>query len=513
MRQDSLFFGRGGNRFSNAVSIFISVVFLALMGYLLVRYKFYTYIVREQLFSTPKFGLLMVIYLVLAAVSALFVYRSFRKESERPLAWGVAIFCTALIARLIVYLFVFYTPANDFANYYEMGVAFANGDWAYISNMADSYQISSFSGIGVINGIWMVLTGTSARTFQLTQCVVTSFSSVAVYGLARRVDERSAPVAGLLFAFYPSNILFSQINSNQHIAVLVTLLAFCALLRALETSAFSASALWAALGGALLLIGYFAHPSAAPTLVALGALWLVLVCSALKKGGEILRLLVIAAAFCVGFFALRTGANAAMRETGLQKESQMSVSYLGKIANGLNPDTGGALSFSDWDEIMALPEGERQAYCMTLIRQRLTNGNLPQLLDTKLRHMWLEKDDVFGWVAVGIAPTSALRGGEASLLSWMAAGNLLDFFYVAVVYLFSWIGVLLRKRGTAFDLIVWVLLGWIGAHLLIEIQTRYRYLAMPLLFILAGYALVRLLKPIHRRSNKRMTPASEEGKS
>lgn len=508
MRQDSLFFSRDGDRFSRGVSLFITVIFLAFLGYVLVRYKFYTYIIREQLFSTPKFGILVLIYLVLFAVSGFFVYRSARKGKENPLVWGAAIFGAALLARLIVFVFVSYAPYNDFANYYTMGVAFAKGDYAAISRLTDAYQISSFSGIGVINGAIMLLVGTSARTFQLVQCVVTSFSTVAVYLLARQIDRKAAPVAGLLFAFYPSNLFFSQINTNQHFAILFTLLAFYALIRAFAADAFSRSALWSLFGGGLLLVGYFAHPSSAPTLVALGAVWLVCVLAARKKRRELLRLLTIAAAFCLGFFVLRTGLNAAMRQAGLQNESQMSVSFLGKIMNGLNPDTNGALSFSDWENIMAQPESERQAYCVATIQKRLASGNLPQLIDTKIRHMWLEKDDVFGWVAVGTAPTQRLQGGEASLQSWMAAGNLLDFFYVAMIYLLSGIGAFLRKRGVATDLILWVLLGWIGAHLLIEVQTRYRYFAMPLLFIFAGYALVRLFG-MRRESRKKQIPQPE----
>lgn len=509
MRQDSLFFSREGDRLSRGISLFITAVFLAFIGYVLVRYKFYSYIIREQLFSTPKFGILVLVYLALFAVSGFFVYRSARKEKERPLVWGAGIFGAALLARLLVFTFVSYAPYNDFANYYTMGVAFANGDYATISHLTDAYQISSFSGIGVLNGVIMLLVGTSARTFQFVQCVITSLSSVAVYLLARQIERKAAPAAGFLFAFYPSNLFFSQINTNQHIAILFTLLAFYALIRAFAADAFFRSALLSLLGGGLLLVGYFAHPSSAPTLIALGAVWLTCVLTARKKRRELLRLLTVAAAFCIGFFVLRAGLNAAMRQAGLQNESQMSVSFLGKIMNGLNPDTNGALSFSDWENILAQPESERQAYCIATIQKRLANGNLLQLIDTKIRHMWLEKDDVFGWVAVGTSPTQRLRGGEASLQSWMAAGNLMDFFYVAAIYLLSGIGAFLRKRGMAADLILWVLLGWIGAHLLIEVQTRYRYFAMPLLFILAGCALVRLFSLRHESHRKLSQPGNK----
>ena len=65
--------------------------------------------------------------------------------------------------------------------------------------------------------------------------------------------------------------------------------------------------------------------------------------------------------------------------------------------------------------------------------------------------------------------------------------SLLDFFYVAAIYLFAFIGVLFGRNTHSLDLLlILIILGWAAVHLLIEVQTRYRFLAMPLLCIFAG---------------------------
>ena len=53
------------------------------------------------------------------------------------------------------------------------------------------------------------------------------------------------------------------------------------------------------------------------------------------------------------------------------------------------------------------------------------------------------------------------------------------------------------------ELALWVLLGWMGAHVLLEVQTRYRYFAMPLLIMFAAYGCLRLVDGIGKRLQTR----------
>lgn len=505
MKQGGLFFARGEERgIVRAASLFITIAFLAFIGYVIVRYKYFTYILREQVMTTPMFGWLLLGYLVLAVVFLVLIRRLNRRGFCSPWFWGALIFVLALGLRYFAFAHIVYSPTSDFQNYYKMGIAFTKGDYAAIAEQAAGYRISSFSGLGVLNGLIMLLSGTSVRSFQMAQCVITSLSCVAVYLLARRFDEGSAPAAGLLFAFYPANIVFSQVTSNQHLAVLFALLALWLAHLALNETRPVRTLVYALFGGGLLLLSYYAHPSTATTLIALGIVWLVMLLAAIRKRKEFLRLLLAGAVFCVGFFALRAGADAGFRAAGLSYPTSVNSSYLAKVVIGLNPETTGGYSESDWGMIWAQPESEQNAFCVRVIRERLQQPDLFGLFDTKLLRMWMVPDGSFGWATEEACPVSPAPPSDEILArdNWLAGAKLLDFFYVALLFVLAWIGGLFRRHGSAGDLVLWALMGWMGVHLLIEIQSRYRYFGMPLLMILAAYGVFCLLggagKVLHR---------------
>lgn len=496
MRPDSLFFDRSGKKgFSRLVSIFITIAFLAFVGYILIRYKYFTYILREEFLTTPLFGWILGAYALLFLAFALILRRTNCRVKRMPWLWALVIFLLALAPRLYFYSRVHYVPSNDFANYVDMGLAFARGDFALVASVSAGYQIASFSGLGVLNGLVMLVFGASARSFQLAQCVITSLSAVTVYLIARRFDEGSAPAAGFLFALYPANIVFSQVTSNQHPAVLFALASILFLLLALSSARRVRAGVFAALSGLMLLLSHYAHPSTITTLIAFGIFWLVLFFSSLRQKKELLRLLIIVAAFSAAFFGLRAGADAGMRSAGLLSRDIVEGTSLSKVVVGLNPETAGAYSASDYGMVMEQPADKQAAFCWKIIRERLGQDKLFGLFDVKIMRTWMVKDTSFGW------PFYGMESVPDDLSALVKAYTLFDFFYVAALFLFSWIGGLLRRRGGAGDLLLLILLGWMGVHLFIEIQTRYRYFAMPFLMIFAAYGFFAIVGSRRRRKH------------
>ena len=111
----------------------------------------------------------------------------------------------------------------------------------------------------------------------------------------------------------------------------------------------------------------------------------------------------------------------------------------------------------------------------------MTCRGRPVHLDENLAQLWLEQDGALSRET----GDSAFR---ASALSPFAQGiRLLDFFYIAGIFLFAWIGALLRRRGGAGDLLLLVFLVWALAHLFSDRQAITRALGVPILMILASY--------------------------
>lgn len=66
----------------------------------------------------------------------------------------------------------------------------------------------------------------------------------------------------------------------------------------------------------------------------------------------------------------------------------------------------------------------------------------------------------------------------------------LDTVFIAMVYFMSFIALIFWKNEESnfnvFILIIWLVMGWVSVHFFIEVQSRYRYPAMPAFMFLAA---------------------------
>lgn len=423
MRPNSLFFDRGGRQsFARNLSMIITIAFLALIGYIVIRYKSFAFVFRNELFTTPMLGWLFLGY-ALFVVAFTFIIRWANCRVHRiPLLWALAVFLLALAPRVLV----------------NLVAASAGG-------AITSADVSAFF----------------AQPAFYTS-VILSLSAMLVYLIARRFDEGSAPAAGLLFALYPANIFFSQNWAFIYLDVLLVLFSVLLLLIAFSSLRQWSIALLAAFSGALLALGSVQLVSLRILAIAYGLFWLVLFLSSLRQKREILRLVTIALAFSIVFFGLHASGLAA------KGRSQMD--------NMIGFSTQNASMQQD-----ANTKSEWSAFRLESLRDGLLANDKPASFDQTVMHLWMEKDE-------SIALPSAGSAAQNNMLTPLLQGiRLLDFLFVAGILLFSWFGALLRRRGGAGDLLLWVFFTWAVAHFFSEQQFITRALSMPFLVILAAY--------------------------
>ncbi len=424
MRPNSLFFDRGGTRnAARTVSMLITIVFLAFAGYILIRYKSFTYVLREEFLTTPVFGWLLVGYLLLLVVFALVIRWANCRVRRRPALWALAIFIIALTPRIALLL-----------------------------------QSQSVGADGTGN----LLFGLSADMLLLSG--VTSFCAVLIYLIARRFDEGSAPAAGLLFALYPANLAVTRSMGDVYGSVLFALASVLLLLLAFSFPRRVRAALLAALSGAALTVGCIVLDSLCLVTLAYAAFWLVLLLASLRQKKELMRLLLVALAFGVVFFGLSA--------IGLEPGGRGKLDLLnGFFANGSAVD-GSAYNFDE-------------------LRDGFVSDGGPARIAQNVMHVWMEKSESLG----------AVSGADPALLRGL---SLMDFFFVAGVFLFAWFGALLRRRGGAGDLLLWIFLIWAAAHLLGGQQALVRSLGMPFLLMFAAYGFFAVVGP---RRHSKSTPS------
>ena len=202
--------------------------------------------------------------------------------------------------------------------------------------------------------------------------------------------------------------------------------------------------------------------------LAFGVFWIVLLLGSFKIEKEPLRLVLIALAFCAVLLSFRAFAPA--------------VAGAGKIDTDLSDATaaGAAAQAREGEAIL-------DALRWDTLQQGYDLQGRPVRLDANLTQLWLEKDAALS------AATQTAAYSASALAPYREAIRLLDFFYIAGILLFAWIGGLLRRRGGAGDLLLWVFLAWAVAHLFSDRQMITRAIAIPLLMIFAAYGVFALV--------------------
>lgn len=435
MRPNSLFFDRGGKQgLARTVSMIITIVFLVLMGYILIRYEHFAYLLKGELMTTPMFGWLLLFYVALAVVFVFLLRWANCRVRRHPALWAASVFLVALFLRALLLLFL---------------------------------RAPAFGG--AVFGRLNLLAFVSPENLPaLALCAVSSLSAAVVYLIARRFDDGSAPAAGLLFALYPANIVLSQTQWVMQIVLLFALLSIFFALVAFSALRRGRAVAFSALSGLSLAACGVALASVWLVALAFGAFWLVLFLASFGHEKEPLRVLLLALAFCAVFFSLRAVA------LELPASGSIDADLPGATAAGAAQQAREGATLLDslnWDNL-------QKGYDL--------QGN-PVRLDHNLTLLWLDKD-----VAL-FAATNTAAFSAAGLSSFMQGVRLLDFFYIAGVLLFAWIGGLLRRRGGAGDLLLWVFLVWAAAHLFSDRQMITRALGLPLLMIVAAYGVFAIV--------------------
>ena len=414
----------------------------------------------------------------------------------------MCVFLIALISRLLMRYWIVMYPNGDMENYYRMGIAFCEGNFPFIRQAVSDWGIPEFSGMAVLYGMLGKVFAPTIDGYQLAFSVINACTCLLVFLIADRIHRSSALYGAFLFMLYPSNLLFSQVFSHQHLNLLFTLCSIYLVILAVDSGKWAARIPLSVSAGLLLLLAQYSHPSAAPTMLAVLLFLLILVIGSLKDGfRRPLQLFCLLCCFFAAYFGSRAGSRALLIRSGLLDENLASDSiYYAKIAMGLNHETNGMYSAEDTALFFSLPaKEEKNRVAKELIRERTADfRQLMELLHEKMEIVWIFKDSAVQWSFFGDyrrLESEKARGIESELRDAYYqkqrtigdAFSLLDFFYVAAIYLFAFIGVLLGRNARPFDLLlILIILGWAAVHLLIEVQTRYRFLAMPFLCIFAG---------------------------
>lgn len=469
--------------------------------------------INHDYYHKPTAILLLTI-LAIVGICCVVLYAILEKREHAKYAIFMLL-AVALALRLVVIYLIPVEQESDFGLYWQMGNRVAAGDIAGARAILEEFGLNSLSGLAILNGILCMLSGNSTTGLEVAQAIVQCITIFAVYRIGLLLNRRVGYYAALLLAIYPSGIIYVTVSTNQHLATMFLFCSLAILLKGLFNSTITGYGQLLKIGaisGALLALSYYSHPSTLPIVMAI-VVWLIY--AVIKKPRTLKMCITLLIAVVFSYGGAKAVGDIALMTIGITGQSSDNGSMLGKFVVGLNYETAGQVVspykgyINEMDLLNHIPEAQLREYCLDRIYERATDPRVAELLVKKERYMWHEIDNSHIWVEISsnaLVENAGQVPGVDNLfeLSLCEAFKKVDYFFLLFMYgafaatsmTIAWsawkgeCGGEITKARELYMLPMLMLDAWIVVFLLIEIQGRYRYAMMPVIFLIVAIGVV-----------------------
>lgn len=421
--------------------------------------------------------------ILLVFIAALYAMRRFENHTKKLVLPVIAL---AALLR-VGYVFAVPTePTSDFALLYDVACNTANGDvsWMYVTEGYFSwwqYQIPfvlyeaaiiklthSMAALKLMNVIW------SVGIVYLVYCISERF-----------LPRYAAIVAAALCAVYPAHIMFCSVLTNQHISLFFILLGALIWIKA-------DSLLKHTVAGALFAVGDMMRPEAA---IVVAAILCVCVLAFISRPAKehFLRLLLGFAVVAVAYLGAKWLAELVLHYVGLAPYGIGNSVPEWKLIVGLNMDNRGILDDKYIYVLNIQDTALRTEEAHRIIREHLSQRGWGEFFCQKLKYFWTVCEDV-SFTLAGVNEWDTVFG-RVNITNTVYELVFAEQILRALCYLMAAFGSGTlafnsfkrhdKVRNVMSILTAAILCGTVLAYLLVEIQPRYRFFAMPFVFILA----------------------------
>ena len=420
-----------------------------------------------------------VFYLVLPWAWLLLCALYLGKHPLSPRRFALALFLLSLITKGAAALLLRTPPESDFYLLYYAAKELAGGN--NMLNTTPYFQYWAYqSGFVAWMAFFIRFFHAGLPFFLLMNAVAVSATNVLLYCLCRRfASHRAAALAALIYLCYPAAYFMVPVLTNQ---LMAELFLTAALWVFLSPQAEGKKLYGARLGaGVLLAVSNLFRPMAVVVLLAVLGGTLLYTASSRQS----LRVCACSCLlFCAGYAAVTQGASLLVCVSGLNANGLSNQLAAWKFVLGLNRTSLGR--YSSLDAVTVFASEDPAAAAQALVRERLSAYSVPELLRLfwdKLAIMWGSFEDSSWALTQRVMDRLQSWGLDGFVRYWtdkwcrLGAG-----FYTALLAL-AGLGAWAKSRRPSLSAILILAAGlYFGAHLLIEIQVRYR--STMLLFLL-----------------------------
>ncbi|KHE73112.1 glycosyltransferase family 39 protein [Halobacillus sp. BBL2006] len=455
------------------------VLTILIVGAIYMGYGFYVNAEQlDQFYKWPSFVILLGGIVLLGIAYAV---------TRIPITRTVYITGMLVIAFVLRLLWVLYAPtepSSDFLMLHNAALSATEGDFGFTENSYFQKWVYQL-GFVMYQAFIIFIFGDDIFVLQFFNVLFSVAMVWIVYAIATDVfNEKAGRLAGLVYTFYIPAIVMTSLLTNQILATLMFYIGAYLLVSRFEDRKWT----WIAIG-ALFALGHIIRPLGSFVLLAAGIfVFVVYIIGSTRK-----KVLVDIGKFLgvvTSYLLVLTIANQALMLSGVSDYPLENRDPQWKFVVGLNHETRGTYSNEDAKMLSGLNWEERFAKEEEMIEERLSEpSRLIGLFHDKFSIMWGDKDDSISW--------SYQEGNEEikKRLYKLDKFMYVPFFIFGLISIFGLVkssrGDLNHPQWKALFFILFII-GYAMIHLLIEIQTRYRFVMIPSLIILQSYGVYML---------------------
>lgn len=473
---------KAGNKFYDLTYKFL--VFLCLLFFIFTLVSSLGYLDYSNTSALPIFAA--------AAIVMLLIIWAFRIKGIQLTGRQFLITLTllALLLRLTWILTVNTEPFSDFRDMYYGALRAAGGDFSFGRDayfVTWPYQLGFTMYESLIIGIF----GKGTLMLKIFNTIFSTLTTILIYKTSSKIfNETAGRIAGIVSAIYLPFIMMCSVLTNQHLSVFLFHLGFYLLI----SRGFKDKYSWVYIG-VILSLGDIIRPLGPVILLAVGIFFIIHYIiggkdnNKIKLTGKFVGMLLI-------FYLVHYMISYMFIGIGVTEYTLSNRDPLWKFVAGLNQRTTGHWDKADWDYLAQFELGEdRKSEQRKLIEERTRDkGQLVDLMIKKAVLMWGKNDSSTQW--------SMNHINNPALKNQINSFERLQYVCIAILGIISLSGLFKAGADRGHILFILLILGYGAVHLIIEIQTRYRFDIMPSLIILQAPWLKIIQASLRSRFNK-----------
>jgi 4-amino-4-deoxy-L-arabinose transferase-like glycosyltransferase len=466
-------------------------LFLVWLAVILLAYT----IILAIFIRSPKSlgipGYIMTVLSFLPAAAGLVAYRLLGNKGLRisKAAYIICVIALTAVPRLIWVALVPTEPFSDFLHFHNYAINASKGQFR---EYFEQFTVFPFKfSYGLIVALIYRIFGVSLSAVRYSNVFLSVILVLLIYAVGRKVfDEETARLAGILFALWPSQIMFTSVMASEHVFMVFFMAALLLFFKILDNTDKRRVYVLALLTGICLMVAQVVRPMATLLFVVFIIYLAFFVETGEKPVKGMIKKASVFAVIAAGFMISLLLVNAVVyRLTGVPIW-RASSGY--NLMIGTNFESSGTFNNEDYELVKEYDYDydrvHAEGFRIAIERIKSQPFRFLKLVEDKFEIQWASEEYGYIWSTRSIEDESA-SGSQAASHPRFFIG-ISQIYYIGLLA-FAIAGCIIANRKGIFALVPLLLVyeGMVAAYTFLEVQPRYHYPVVPLFLIVAAYGI------------------------